>query len=312
MIYTLTLNPSLDYHMTIPHPHPGVSNRAETTSLRFGGKGINVSLVLAEMGVASTALGFVAGFTGEALEAHLRACGLRTDFVRLPEGMTRINVKLREGASETEINAPGMAVPRDCMTALTRQLANLGDGDTLVMAGSMPPTLPADTYARLAEGLPARGVRVAVDTSGAALLAVLPCRPFLIKPNLAELEDAAGRPLQDGSGAPVMSEVAAAAKELQAAGAQNVLVTLGKYGAYLLDADGQEHTALAPQGAVQSTVGAGDSTVAGFLAAWDAHRDYGKALRVAVAAGTATARAEGLADRAGIERVLSEMAQEIL
>ena len=290
MIYTLTLNPALDYVMRLPTIREGETNRAASTDLQFGGKGINVSRVLAELGVESTALGFVAGFTGDALNAHLAERGIQTDFIRLPEGMTRINVKLKtsEGLhSETEINASGPAIPAACMEALYQRLDTLTEGDTLVLAGSIPSSLSKDTYRNLMERLNGRGVRFAVDAEGALLTETLPYRPFLIKPNRAELEGIAGRPLTtDG-------DLTVAAAELQRLGARNVLVSLGGDGALLLDEHGEFHRAAALPIVPVNTVGAGDSAVAGFLAGAD--RGYEYALKLAMACGGATAALEGLA-----------------
>lgn len=290
MIYTLTLNPALDYVMRLPAIREGETNRAASTDLQFGGKGINVSRVLSELGVESTALGFMAGFTGDALNAHLAERGIRTDFIRLPEGMTRINVKLKtpEGlCSETEINASGPAIPAECMEALYQRLDTLTEGDTLVLAGSIPSSLSKDTYRNLMERLNGRGVRFAVDAEGALLTETLPYRPFLIKPNRAELEGIAGRPLTtDG-------DLTVAAAELQRLGARNVLVSLGGDGALLLDEHGEFHRAAALPIVPVNTVGAGDSAVAGFLAGAD--RGYEYALKLAMACGAATAALEGLA-----------------
>ena len=290
MIYTLTLNPALDYVMRLPTIREGETNRAVSTDLQFGGKGINVSRVLSELGVESTALGFVAGFTGDALTAYLTERGIRTDFVRLPEGLTRINVKLKtsEGLhSETEINASGPAIPAACMEALYQRLDTLTEGDTLVLAGSIPSSLSKDTYRNLMERLNGRGVRFAVDAEGALLTETLPYRPFLIKPNRAELEGIAGRPLTtDG-------DLTVAAAELQRLGARNVLVSLGGDGALLLDEHGEFHRAAALPIVPVNTVGAGDSAVAGFLAGAD--RGYEYALKLAMACGGATAALEGLA-----------------
>ncbi len=307
MIYTLTLNPAVDYHLAVGPLSCGTTNLAGAPSVHFGGKGINVSLLLRELGVESIALGFAAGFTGDALEAHLRSVGLRTDLIRLPDGMTRINVKLHGADGETEINAPGPTVPRACMDALMEKLVRLGEGDTLVMSGSLPGGLPSDTYASIAEAVVAHGVRVVADTTRDALRAVLPYGPFLIKPNLSELEAVVGRSLRAPDGSPDRSLVAEAARELQDAGARNVLVTLGGDGALLLAADGQCHTQAAPAGEVVDTVGAGDSTVAGFLAATDRGMAPADALRLAVAAGTATALSSGLGTRETIERVWTAM-----
>lgn len=300
MIYTLTLNPALDYVMRLPSVKEGATNRAVSTDLQFGGKGVNVSLVLSELGVENTALGFAAGFTGAALTAYLTDRDIRADFIPLPEGLTRINVKLKtpEGAHpETEINASGPAIPADCMDALYRKLDTLTEGDTLVLAGSIPSSLPKDTYRAIMKRLAGRGIRFAVDAEGTLLTETLPFRPFLIKPNRAELEGIMGREL------PTDTDLEEAAAELQRRGAMNVLVSLGGDGALLLDANGEYHRAKALPVVPMNTVGAGDSTVAGFLAG--VVRGYGYALKLAMACGGATAASEGTATEDRIQALLS-------
>ena len=300
MIYTLTLNPALDYVMCLPSVREGATNRAVSTDLQFGGKGVNVSLVLSELGIENTALGFAAGFTGAALTTYLTERGVRADFISLPEGLTRINVKLKtpEGAyPETEINAAGPAIPADCMDALYRKLDALTEGDTLVLAGSIPSSLPKDTYRAIMERLAGRGIRFAVDAEGALLTETLPFRPFLIKPNRAELEGIMGREL------PTDPDLEEAAAELQRRGAVNVLVSLGGEGALLLDENGEYHRAKALPIVPVNTVGAGDSTVAGFLAG--VGRGYGYALKLAMACGGATAAGEGIASRNAILNLMN-------
>ena len=290
MIYTLTLNPALDYIVRLPAIREGQTNRAVSTELQFGGKGVNVSLVLAELGISSVALGFAAGFTGAALTAYLTERGVRADFIPLPEGLTRINIKLKtpEGVHpETEINASGPAIPAACMEALCARLDTLTAGDTLVLAGSIPSSLPKDTYRAIIERLAGRGIRFVVDAEGALLTETLPFRPFLIKPNRAELEGIMGREL------PTDNDLKEAAAELQQRGAVNVLISLGGDGALLLDEYGEYHRAAALPIVPVNTVGAGDSTVAGFLAGVGFGYEY--ALRLAMACGAATAAGEGIA-----------------
>ena len=299
MIYTVTFNPAIDYVMRLPVLRPGETNRAVTSQIQFGGKGVNVSCVLRELGVENTALGFVAGFTGNALAEHLSALGVRTDFIRLPEGNTRINVKLKtsEGSTkETEINAAGPAIPDACLQALLAKLDTLTEGDTLVLAGSIPASLPRNTYSRILSRLAGRGIRFVVDAEGALLTAVLPYRPFLVKPNRAELEGIMGREL------PTDEDLRKAAAELQRQGAVNVLVSLGGDGALLLDEHGTVHRCPAHPIPPVNTVGAGDSMVAGFLAGVD--RGYGYALRLGMACGGATAGAEGLATAESISALM--------
>jgi 1-phosphofructokinase len=309
MIYTLTLNPALDYVVRLPALREGETNRAASAHVRFGGKGINVSRVLHALGAETTALGFAAGFTGAALTAFLEEQGIPAHFIPLPDGLTRINVKLKTtavGREETEINAPGPAIPDDALAALWSQLDTLTAGDTLVLAGSIPPSLPRDLYRRIMERLDGRGIRFVVDAEGESLTATLPYRPFLIKPNRAELEGLVGHPLTDEAA------ILRAAAALQQAGARNILVSLGCDGALLLDESGDSHRAPASVVTPVNTVGAGDSMVAGFLVGLgadlstdsEAAPNYAEALRWGIAAGGASAASEELADLAAVLALL--------
>ena len=291
MIYTVTLNPSLDYHLHVPCLTQGGTNRAVREDMTFGGKGINVSVVLTRLGIPNIALGFVAGFTGDEFCAHLTETGIVHDMIRLENGLTRINVKLH-AEDETEINASGPVITTEAMEALMRKLDGLNAGDTLVLSGSIPPSLPRDTYAAVMARLTGKGIRFVVDAEGEALTATLAHRPFLIKPNLRELSMLTGRELITDE------QIIAAARDLKARGAENVLVSLGGRGAILLDDDENCHIAPAVGGKPVSTVGAGDSMVAGFLAGLS--EGYGHALRLGLAAGGATACTEGLANRDAI------------
>ncbi|MDD6174142.1 MAG: 1-phosphofructokinase [Firmicutes bacterium] len=299
MIYTVTFNPAVDYVMRAERVVFGETNRSQSEELYFGGKGINVSVVLQRLGLASTALGFVAGFTGAALEQSLSEQGVAVDFVRLPKGFTRINVKLKTG-EETEINAQGPEIPPEALQALFERLRALQDGDTLVLAGSIPGSLPQDIYERILEMLSEKKIRFVVDATGELLLRVLPYHPFLIKPNQQELEELAGaRLLQE-------DEIVSAARKLQQLGAQNVLVSRGKDGALLAAQNGTVLRANAAKGVMRNTVGAGDSMVAGFLYGWQQSGDYDYALRCGIAAGGATAFADGLARREDFLRLLAQ------
>ncbi len=295
MIYTITFNPALDYVIYLDRLMPGETNRCKREELYFGGKGINVSLVLKELGAESVALGFAAGFTGDALVQYLADAGIKADFIRLKEGLTRINVKLK-GEAETEINACGPAVSTADLDALFAKLEQLETGDLLVLAGSVPPSVPADIYSKIAKRMAEKKIRFVTDATGALLKGVLPYHPFLIKPNHRELEELVARPLQ-GSEA-----IAEAARELQKAGAQNVLVSRGKEGALLLDEQGELYEMPALGGKPVNTVGAGDSMVAGFLAGIEKGYEY--ALRLGSAAGGATACSPALAKKAEIEALL--------
>ena len=297
MIYTVTFNPAVDYVVHLNAFTPGETNRSVSEEVYFGGKGINVSIILAQLGMESTALGFVAGFTGEALEKALVAGGTRTDFIRLPEGMTRINVKMK-GDCETEINASGPRIDAASLEKLFAKLEVLQAGDTLVLAGSVPGSLPADIYEQILKKLSGRGIRFVVDATGKLLLNVLKYRPFLIKPNRAELEEICGRKLD------TQEKLVEGASELKAMGAQNVLISLGKDGALLLDEHGKVHTHEVLGGKPVNTVGAGDSMVAGFIAGCE--KGYEHALLMGVAAGGATECAKGLATREEIFALLPQ------
>jgi len=288
MIYTITLNPSLDYHLFVPSLHFGVTNRAEGDRITFGGKGINVSVILTRLGIPNMALGFVAGFTGDELCRHLTEEGLSHDMIRLERGNTRINVKLH-AEHETDINGTGPVLTADAVEVMLGKLSLLNGGDTLVLSGSIPKSLPQSTYAVIMDRLSEKGIRFVIDAEGEVLTATLPHHPFLIKPNLRELSMLTGRELTTDD------EILIAARDLQARGAENVLVSLGGRGALLLDRRGECHVAPALGGAPVNTVGAGDSMVAGFLSG--VSDGYEVALRMGLAAGGATACAEGLATR---------------
>ncbi|MBQ7858984.1 MAG: 1-phosphofructokinase [Faecalibacterium sp.] len=302
MIYTVTLNPAIDYVMQLGDTlQPGAVNRAGHTAYQFGGKGINVSTVLARLGVPSVALGFAAGATGEWLAQGLAQQGLNADLIRLPEGMTRINVKLRAGpqGEETELNAMGPLISADAFARLQAKLEALQPQDILVLSGSIPMGVPRDIYLRLAQPLATRGVRVVVDTAGSALWQTLPCKPYLVKPNHHELGELFGRDLR------TEAEIVERAGILQRQGARNVLVSMAGNGALLLDETGAVHRVGAPRGTVINSVGAGDSMVAGFLAGIACGKDYADALRLGIACGSATAFSLGLAEAQQIEQILT-------
>ena len=302
MIYTVTFNPAIDYVVRLDRPLAvGKVNRAKGEDCVLGGKGVNVSGVLAQLGCESVALGFVAGETGAWLERGLAAQGLRTDFVHLAHGMTRINVKIKAG-QETELNGAGPDIPESAMQELEAKLDRLQKDDVLVLAGSIPASLAQTTYERLLARLAGRGVRAVVDATRDLLVNVLPYQPFLIKPNNHELSEIAGVPLESDE------EITAAARDLQAKGACNVLVSMAGDGALLLDENGGVHRIGCPKGKVVNSVGAGDSMVAGFVAGyWQSGGDYDAALKLGTACGSATAFSLGLATRADIDTLLAEM-----
>ncbi len=300
MVYTVTLNPALDYEVLVDGFLPGSLNRTKHENMHFGGKGVNVSTVLHSLDVETAALGFVAGFTGKALEDGLKAAGIQTDFVRLAEGLTRVNVKISsgDGGGETEINSQGPAIPAQALEALLQKLDRLETGDVLVLAGSLPMGLSGDTYQNILSRVEGRGVLTVVDAAKDLLRGVLPYRPFLIKPNSAELGDLFGKDsLTEG-------EIHFFARNLQSQGARNVLVSMAGEGSLLLDENGVCRRLGVPPGIVRHTVGAGDSMVAGFLAGWLESRDYAAAHRMGAAAGSATAFSDSLATGEEIRALL--------
>ncbi len=299
MIYTLTCNPAIDYLMHTESIRIGMVNRSSAEKFYIGGKGINVSMILTELSVPTTALGFIAGFTGDAIESGLREQGIACDFIRLKSGFSRINVKIR-GEEETEINGQGPPVSREEINLLFRRLDALTKEDTLVLAGSVPATLPVDFYEQIMQRLSDKGIRFVVDAAGELLLRVLKYRPFLIKPNNHELGAIFGRKLRG------IGEIGEHARRLQAMGARYVLVSMAGDGALLIDEDGTQHLCAACKGVVKNSVGAGDSMVAGFLAGLQSG-DYAHALVVGTATGGATAFSEGLAQKAEIDRLLEQL-----
>ena len=298
MIYTVTFNPAIDYVVRLGNPlQPGAVNRAAGEDCVLGGKGINVSGVLAQLGVESVALGFIAGETGAWLERGLTAQGLHTDFIWLKNGMTRINVKIKAG-QETELNGAGPNIPESAMQALETKLDALQKDDMLILAGSIPSCLPQSTYERLLARLQGRGVRAVADATQDLLLKVLPYKPFLIKPNNHELSEIVGHELTTDD------EIVAAAAGLQAQGARNMLVSMAGDGALLLDENGAVHRIGCPKGKVVNSVGAGDSMVAGFVAGYLRTGNYRYALRLGTACGSATAFSVGLATKEKINELL--------
>lgn len=295
MIYTVTFNPALDYVVWMDALRPGEVNRTQRELVQTGGKGINVSTVLSALGVDNVALGFLAGFTGRALEEELRSLGLRTDFIWLPDGLTRINVKIKDSA-ETEINGQGPTVGPMALKALQEKLNRLKPGDILVISGSVPAALSHDVYEQILARLEDRGIQFVVDTTRDLLSSALPYHPFLIKPNRTELGDLFGRTLTSDA------EIHDCAFQLQERGARNVLVSMAGNGSMLLDERGGCHRLGVPSGTVRNSVGAGDAMVAGFLAGWLETGDYAYAQRLGAAAGSATAFSDGLATR---EQILS-------
>lgn len=297
MIYTLTFNPAIDYCLKPAQFVPGQINPCDWSRPYPGGKGVNVSRVLRQLGMENTALGFIAGFTGDAVRQMLCAQGVQTDFITLPEGLTRINVKIRCGA-ETDLNCTGPKIDAASLQKLFARLSGLQRGDILVLAGSLPAGLPENVYENILQHLAGRGVTVAADTTGEKLLGILPYRPLVVKPNHLELGALFGR------AAETEIEILELARRVQAAGARNVLVSRGEKGALLLTEDGQILRAPLFAGKARNTVGAGDSMLAGFLCGYLQTGEMSAALRLGAAAGAATAFSDDLADRAAIDRLL--------
>ena len=298
MIYTVTFNPALDYVVKVDNFQTGIVNRVYQESIFFGGKGINVSVVLKELGYDSVALGFTAGFIGEAIEKGVEAQGISSDFIHLKEGMSRINVKMKS-QNETEINGQGPNITKEAIDALFAKLDSLKEEDVLILAGSIPSTLPEDIYEQIMARLCDKGIRIVVDATKDLLLNVLKYHPFLIKPNNHELGEMFGVTLKSEK------EIVFYAKELQKKGARNVLISMAGDGAILVTEEGSVHQMGVPKGSVINSVGAGDSMVAGFMAGYLNTKDYEQALKLGTASGSATAFSEGLAVRSEIEKLLA-------
>ncbi|WP_117204573.1 1-phosphofructokinase [Paratractidigestivibacter faecalis] len=298
MIFTVTFNPSLDYIVRVDEMRLGTINRTNYEQLLPGGKGINVSIVLGNLGHPSRALGFSAGVTGVALEKLLADAGVDADLVHVKEGFTRINAKVK-AVEETELNGQGPRIAPEDVDALFSKLDVLGQDDTLVISGSVPNTLPSDMYEQVMERLAGRGVRIVVDAERDLLTRVLPYRPFLVKPNNHELGDIFGVTLK------TRDEVVPYARRMQEMGAQNVLVSMAGEGGVLVAADGQVYQSPAAKGTVVNSVGAGDSCVAGFLAGLMETGSYQTAFRMGLAAGSASAFSDHLATRPEVEDLMS-------
>lgn len=297
MIYTLTFNPSLDYVVEVSDFKIGSVNRTHEEMMYPGGKGINVSQVLSTLGVDNVALGFVAGFTGDKLVEFLQDMGVNSDFIKVKNGMTRINVKLHHSFQETEINGQGPHVLEQDVRRLFEKIRSLRKGDILVISGSVPKGVATSIYADILKVCNEKDIKAIVDASGALLWNVLDYRPFLIKPNQHELGEIYNRKLTEHE------EIVFYAKDLQNRGAKNVLVSLGANGALLVAEDGQIYFCDAPEGEVINTVGAGDSMVAGFLMEYQRSKDYEKSLRYAVCTGSASAFSKGLATKEQIDAI---------
>lgn len=300
MIYTVTFNPSLDYIVSVKDFKLGLTNRTDSELMLPGGKGINVSIVFKNLGIDNTALGFVAGFTGKEVVKRLEKFGVKNGFLEIPEGFTRINVKLKS-IDGTEINGQGPSISEEKIEQLMTRLDEMGEGDVLFLSGSIPASMPDDTYQKIMERLKDKGVLISVDATQELLLKVLPYHPFLIKPNNQELGEIFGVELR------TRESVVPYGKKLQEMGAENVLISMAGEGAVLIASDGQVYDAPAPKGILKNGVGAGDSMVAGFMAGWLERKEYRHAFHMGVAAGSASAFSEQLAVKEEIDQVYEQV-----
>lgn len=300
MVYTVTFNPSLDYIVTVDDLKLGMTNRTSSEFMIPGGKGINVSILLHHLGIDNTALGFTAGFTGEQIEKTLTDMGISTDFIRIKDGWSRINVKVKN-IDGTEINGKGPGIREWDMEILMEQLDEMKEGDVLVLAGSIPTGISDDIYQRIMRRLADKKIQILVDATSTLLLNVLEYHPFLIKPNHHELGELFDVTLEK------RTDVVTYARKLQEKGARNVLVSMGGMGAVLVSETGNVYEAEAPKGVLKNSVGAGDSMVAGFLAGWLASKSEAEAFRYGVAAGSASAFSDDLATKEEIDELVKKV-----
>lgn len=298
MVYTLTFNPAIDYVVYTDQMETGRTNRSKREQIYFGGKGINVSLVLNELGIRSKVLGFIAGFTGDAIEKAISDTGIDTDFVHLENGFSRINVKIKS-SDETELNGQGPDISEEAISQLFNRLDMLNDGDTLVLAGNIPSSLPSDIYEKILQYLSGKKLRIVVDATKDLLLNTLKYKPFLIKPNNFELGEIFGVDLNS------VDDIAIYAAKLKEMGASNVLVSMAGNGALLIDERGITHICGVCKGTVRNSVAAGDSMVAGFIAGCCSGYEY--ALKLGTASGGATAFSDGLAKKELIFQLLKQL-----
>ncbi len=300
MIYTVTFNPSLDYIVSVDDFTLGRVNRTTKELVYPGGKGVNVSLVLKNLGLENTALGFTAGFTGTEIERGLKEWGCLTDFIRIPEGMSRINMKLRS-REESEINGQGPKISEEALEELYQKLEAMEPEDVLVLAGSIPNSMPDYSYEQILARVQAKNVRAVVDATGDLLVNVLKYHPFLIKPNNHELEEIFHVPMDS------QETIVKHAKKMQEMGAQNVLISMAGDGAILVAADGSVWQSPAPKGKVVNSVGAGDSMVAGFITGYLKSKSYEEAFHMGICTGSASAFSERLATQAEVDGILEQM-----
>lgn len=300
MIYTVTFNPSLDYIVSVKDFRPGMTNRTSSELMLAGGKGINVSIVLGNLGIKSIALGFIAGFTGDEIVRRLHNGGINSEFIKINDGISRINIKLKS-IDGTEINGQGPHIDSSHIEQLMNRLRRLESGDVLVLAGSIPAGISDNIYKDIMDMLKDKGVQIVVDATSRLLTNVLEYNPFFIKPNQHELGDIFNVTLN------TQEEVIPYALELKKMGAVNVCVSMGGKGAILVADDGNVYKAKAPDGILKNSVGAGDSLVAGFLSGWIEKKDYEYAFRKGVATGSASAFSERLATNGEVNDLIGKV-----
>ena len=305
MIYTITFNPALDYITQVKNFKIGEINRTKTETILPGGKGLNVSIVLKNLGIENTALGFVAGFTGEELIRKIESQDVKTDFVKVEKGMTRINIKIssmnEKKVEETALNGMGPQITENDIEALMEKIQKMSTKDTVILAGSIPENIGKDIYEKICKKLNEKEITFIVDSTQELLINVLKYKPFLIKPNKEELEETVNCKIS------TKKDIIEASKKLKGMGAQNVLVSLGNDGALLLTKDDKTYYSKAPKGQVVNTVGSGDSMVAGFLAGYYQTQDYEYALKTGVAAGSASAFSVQLATKKDVDLLLKQL-----
>ena len=302
MICTVTFNPSLDYIVSVEDFKLGLTNRTSSELMLPGGKGINVSTVLMNLGIENTALGFMAGFVGDEIVRKLEEMGVRSDFIRIPEGVSRINLKLKS-IDGTEINGMGPEISAEKVQELMKKLDRLKEGDVLFLAGSIPSSMPDDMYEKIMARLDGKGVMIVVDATRDLLVNVLKYHPFLVKPNNHELGEIFGVELK------TRQNVIPYGKKLQEKGARNVLISMAGEGAVLVAEDGQVFEKPAPKGILVNGVGAGDSMVAGFMAGWMEKQNYEHAFHMGISAGSASAFSENLATKEEVQAVYKQVTE---
>lgn len=300
MIYTITFNPALDYVVKVEDFKTGNLNRTSYEKIYAGGKGINVSIVLNNLDVENVALGYIAGFTGEEIERRVRSFGCKTDFIRLKNGMSRINVKLKS-REESEINGTGPSINAEALDELFNKLDNLKEGDFLILAGSIPKTLPENIYETIMERLKEKNIRFVVDATGELLLKVLKYKPFLIKPNHHELSELFGVEIKNEE------EIIGYGRKLQTMGAENVLISMAGDGAIFISSKGKVIKSGVPKGVLKNSVGAGDSMIAGFISGYLKNNNLEEAFKMGLATGSASAFSEGLASKEKVKEILNQI-----